>query len=247
MIFVSCENTEEQPSNSTKDNTEESNYLTEDKIVRHIEAQLNILGNEKYSYHIYEAELNSDDSLDRIVTVNLLDRAMNEAIEAHKVAKMAELGFMGNYNYFFFIDGESQVITSPIVVPSSSKAELQVSFENITSDAHKDFQIDYRIMNDCYRKFYSIDQRIPVQISETEIFQNLGKDDEKAFVVRLEPNENTIAKNIAIYKGVAEKVDVSDPDAVYGITPKITGTDELVRRWYYSPQYKKYYMKKDEI
>jgi len=221
--------------------------LTKVEIVRHIEGQLKILGNEKYSYKIYEAQLNTDDSIDRIVTVNLLDRAINEAIESGRVAKRAEVGYIGNFNYIFYIDGMNKAITSPIAIPSSPQAELKINFENIISDANKDFTIDLRIKNSCFRRFYMIENSVPVQISETEIFTDYGTDNEKAYFIEYEPGTHSLAKNIVIYKGIAEEITFGNSDDIYSSEINIQPTKELVRRWYYSPQYQKYYVKNDEL
>ena len=58
-------------------------------IVRQIEGNLSIPATEDYSYTIYSEELNGDDSLDYIVTVNRLDFALNKAIEKGNTAQRA--------------------------------------------------------------------------------------------------------------------------------------------------------------
>lgn len=247
ISFISCTDEEkiDEPTILIENNIPID--LTKTEIVRHIEAQLKILGNEKYSYEIYEAQLNIDDSLDKIVTVNLLDRAINEAIESGRVAKRAEVGYIGNYNYIFYIDGMNKAITSAIAVPSSPKAALKINFENIISDANKDFTIDLRIKNSCFRRFYMIENSVPIQVSETEIFTDYGTDNEKAFFVEYEPGTHSLAKNIVVYKGVAKEVTFGNPDEIYSTEIDIQPTKELVRRWYYSPKHQKYYVKNDEL
>ncbi len=104
-----------------------------------------------------------------------------------------------------------------------------------------------RILHDCYRKFFTIKDRVPIQVSETEVFINLGKEGEQVYAIQLEESNSGSAKNIAVYKGTTKKVTLSTPDQVYQTEPEIKAGDELVRRWYYSPQHMKYYLKKDEL
>lgn len=221
--------------------------LSSQEIIRHIESQLKIDGTEKYGIEFYEAYLNPDDSLDKIVTVNLLDRAKKEAMASDIVAKRASMGYMGNYNYFFFIDGESGAITSPIVVPSSPIASLKISFENIISEANKDIVIDIKINDSKYRKYYTIAEGAPFQICETELYTDVTKSNRKAYTVEYEEGTYSLAKNIVIYEGIVDKIETKGPHDIYNIDPEITPTDKLVRRWYYSPQHMKYYLRKDEI
>ena len=248
ILFVSCTEGEtpiEDPIVDDKPDQNQQRTLSEN--LRHIESQLKILGTEKYTYETYEAHLNEDDSLDLIITVNLLDRAKDDAIASDQTAKRASMGYMGNYNCFFFVDGASDVITSPIMVPSSPMAPLSISFENITTEAKKDMQIDFKIGDSKYRAFYTISERAPFQIGETELYKEVMSDSASAYIVKFEEGTHVLAKNIAIYKGLVKKVVTTDPDEIYSIEPEITPTDELVRRWYYSPKHMKYYLKKEEI
>jgi len=247
ISFFSCKEKEEVDEPTKLVENKIPTDLTKAEILRHIEGQLKILGNEKYSYEIYEAQLNTDDSLDKIITVNLLDRAINEAIESGRVAKRAEVGYIGNFNYIFYIDGMNKAITSAIAIPSSPQAELKISFENIISEANNDFTIDLRIKNSCFRRFYMIENSVPAQVSETEIFTDYGMENEQAYFVEYEPGTHSLAKNIVIYKGIAEKISFGNPDDIYSTEIDIQPTKELVRRWYYSPQYQKYYVKNDEL
>lgn len=246
LFLVACSEPQ-KPTKETDTKTDDKVQMTSSEIQRHIESQLSIDGTEKYDIDFYEAHLNTDDKIDKIITVNLLERAKDKAIESGKVAKHASVGYMGNYNYFFFVDGESDVITSPIAVPSSPLAKLEVSFENITSDANKDIQIDLKIGDSKFRKFFTVSERAPFQICETELYVDITKPNHEAYVIKFEEGTHSIGKNILVYKGETNQIDVEDSEDVYSVTPKIKATDELIRRWYYSPKHMKYYLKKGEI
>lgn len=251
LIFVgsltSCEDdSKPTESNDNEDQVKENIVKTSDEALkRHAEAMLRISGTETYSYKRYEAHLNADDSIDYIFTINLLDRAKNDAIENDRTAQMATFGYTGRYNFFFFMDGATKNITSQMLVPSSALAELEVSFENVTNPAYKDIIIDYRVGTSCFRDYYSVLKTIPVQISKADVFKNLGKSDQEVFVIKYEESPKTVAKNIVIYKGEAPTPNFSNPDSVYHFKPEITPTNEVVRTWYYNPVRGKYFTIKD--
>lgn len=216
----------------------------EEKITRHIEGSLSIPATEKYTYTIFKSELNGDDSLDYIITVNRLEFALQEAIEGGKVAKRAEMGYMGNYNYYFYMDGLSKDLSSAIPVPSSPYANLEVDFHHIKTEAYNDFTVDFRIRNSKFRRFFTIINGIPRQTFEAKIFDGLGDDSTEAYIIEYAPGSFSLAKDILIYIGTLEKVTVNSVNDVYSIQPKITKTDQLERKWFFSDAQNKYFTEK---
>ena len=216
----------------------------EQKLVRHVEGNLSILGTEKYTYQIYSEYLNGDDSIDYIITVNRLEKALDEAIESGNTAKRAELGYMGNYNYFFYMDGASKTITTAIPVPSSPYTELSIGFANIRTEAYKDFMIDFRVRNSCFRRFYTVMKTIPAQTFETKIFDFLGEENVEAYSVSFQEGSYSLAKDIYVYKANIENITINSPNDVYKAQPKITPTDQLERKWFFNEQMNKYYTEK---
>ncbi len=216
----------------------------EQKMIRHIEGNLSILGTEKYTYQIFSEHLNGDDSIDYIITVNRLEKALEEAIESGKTAQRAEMGYMGNYNYFFYMDGATKTITTAIPVPSSPHAELSVSFANIRTEAYKDFMVDFRIRNSCFRRFFTVMNVIPAQTFETKIFDFLGEENVEAYSIEFKDGSYSLAKDIYVYKAKIENVTINSPNEVYAVEPKITPTDQLERKWFFNEQMNKYYTEK---
>ena len=90
-LLISCKETTEPIVN--KKTTQEKPETLERRIVRTIEAGLDIPATEKYSYKIYKEHLDNDDSLDYIITINRLEFAKQKAINGEKLAKRAEVGF----------------------------------------------------------------------------------------------------------------------------------------------------------
>ncbi len=153
----------------TKGKQSLTNYA--DRMVR---AKLGIQANEKFELKIYRAQLDADGIEDAVITVNRLDFAMKEAMASANPAKRAELGFMGNFNYFFFFDGKLDKLSPPIAIPSSPLLPLQVNFENISSSKYKDILIDFRIRNASYKDFYTVSNHTPRRIFQFKNFDGLG-------------------------------------------------------------------------
>lgn len=212
-----------------------------DQLKLHTESVLRILGNEKYEYAFYEAECTGDDSVDIILTVNLLDRALNEAIASNNVAKRAEMGYIGRFNYIAFMDGATQEISDPIVIPSSPHAQLSVSFEPIVAAHKNDILVDYRIRNSGFREFITIYNATPKRILQLKQFDGLGDKKTEAYVFKYQPGTYSSAQDVLVYKAKLEDVTINDPLEIYSIDPVITPTNELERTWYFNRSQLKYF------
>lgn len=250
VIFLACLialfSCKEQSTETDNDLVKVEDVVLSDAelIKRHIESRLSIAGNEDYSISEFEEKINGDDIADKVITVNLLDRALKEAIESGNVVKRAELGYMGNFNYVFFMDGQSKEITEPIAVPSSPHAKLKVEFAHIRSEAYKDIMVDFRIRNSCFRRFYTIINDQPRQTFEMKLFDGLGTPNTEAYFVEFEPGSYSLAKDILVYNGILENMTFEDPMAVYKADPKIEETKVLDRRWFFNDHERKYFTEK---
>ena len=214
------------------------------KITRHIEAALDIPATEKYTVEKFSAQLNTDDSLDMIITVNLLDRAMEKALKATNIATRVESSFMGRYNFLFFYDGATQKMSVEIPVPSSAMAKLNVQFEHIRSEAYYDALVEYKLENASFTRFFTIINRLPKEIFEMMNYQGLGDRNSEAFYVKYGDGSYSLAKDIFIYKGELEKVNFDKPKKIYDYKPTIKETDILERQWFFNDNDFKYYTNK---
>jgi hypothetical protein len=246
LLFLACTNEENEIDDNNESKPEDIYIPAEQVIVRHLESDLQIPATEDYSYKIFSEELNGDDSLDYVVTVNRLSYAIEDAIKDDNLANRAQMGYVGMHNYIFFMDGASKKITSAIPVGSSPHRELEVDFANIFSDMYKDFTVDFRIRNACFRKFFTVINNVPRQTFETMIFDGLGTDSTEAYSVSFENGTYSLASDIVIYKALLEDMQFDDPVAIYKADPKITATEKIERRWYFHEGQKKYFTRKDE-
>ncbi len=215
------------------------------KIAHHIEASLQIPATEQYTFETFSAQLNTDDSLDMIITVNLLDRAMEKALKSNNLATRVESGYLGRYNFLFFYDGATQKISTEIPVPSSAMAKLNVQFKHIRSEAYYDVLVSYKLENASFTRFFTIINRLPKEIFEMMNYDGLGDIESEAYFVKYDDGSYSLAKDILIYKGKLEQIKFNDPKRIYDYEPNIEETDVLERKWFFNDNDLKYYTMKD--
>ena len=242
MLFA-C--SEEVTKNAETKKTEIVETL-EQKIAHHVEAALEIPATEEYTIETFSAQLNTDDSLDMIITVNLLDRAMKKALNSKNLATRVESGYMGRYNFLFFLDGASKKISVEIPVPSSAMSNLNVKFEHIRSEAYYDVLVSYKLENASFTRFFTIINRLPKEIFEMMNYEGLGDKENRAYYIKYDDGSYSLSKDILIYKGKLEQVQFDDPKKVYEYEPKIEETDVLDRKWFFNDNDLKYYTRKEK-
>ncbi|MCJ8292325.1 MAG: hypothetical protein HRT58_20985 [Crocinitomicaceae bacterium] len=216
-----------------------------DAVELHIRRELSISVDEPIDYQIYEANCDGDANLDAVITVNLLDRAIDAAIKSGMVAKKAEIGFMGNFNYIIYRDGFSGEFSSAMAIPSSPKAKLKITFEHIRSEKQKDILVDYRILNAGYRNFFTITNGHPVRINQVKLFDGIGTKDAIVYALEYETGLISTSKDIVVYEGTFTNPTFTSPDDVYLFEPQISKTQHVHERWFFNPKDRKYYMKKE--
>jgi hypothetical protein len=206
-----------------------------DRMVR---AKLSIQANEKFELQIYRAQLDNDGIEDAVITVNRLDFAMKEAMASPNPAKRAELGFMGNFNYFFFFDGKLDMLSPPIAIPSSPLLPLQVSFENISSEAYKDILIDFRIRNASYKDFYTVSNHTPRRIFQFKNFDGLGTPITEAYHFEYGAGSYGPQKNIFVMEAKLEGLPKgADPNT---FVPALSPLEKIKYTFFYLESEAKY-------
>lgn len=235
ILTSSCQEQKERKEVSIEElPTDHSDLNTYAK--RHIEATLRIPATEKYTLSIHKENLDGDDKQDAIILVNRYQYAMDEAVQSTNPAKRAELGYMGNYNYFFYFDGALNLISPPLAIPSSPMLPLKVSFENISSSSFKDILIDFRIRNSSYKDFYTVTKHTPRRIFQWKIFDGIGTPNAESFIFNYETGSYCEAKDIVISKGRMGAIPKKADLFIYEPTITAEKKQETLFRFFYLPQ-----------
>jgi len=207
---------------------------------REVMAKLSIPANENFKMQVYRSEINSDTIQDAIITVNRLNYAMDQAIRNGSQAKSAEIGFMGNYNYFLYFDGASGRYSVPIPVPSTPGRELGVTFENILSEVRKDVVIEYRVRNSGYKSYFSVfNDADLLLVFQWKYFDHAGEDVPEALLHKYVSQSNSKGKDIYIYKSEIDGYNKEIGD-IYQYIPTITKEKELLYHFTFDPRFTKY-------
>ncbi len=243
FCLFSCKENKEQNTEQKENNTgiEQSETL-EVLAKRHVESALSLSPAEDYSIEIWRENLDEDNKMDAIITVNRLAFAMDEASKAANAAQRASIGFMGNHNYIFYYDGGLDKISPQIAIPSSPKRKLHVTFEHITSDKYKDILIDYRILNASFKAFYTVKNHLPKRVFEWKNFDGLTDGKSEAYVFKYDKGSISTAKDIIIIKAKIERPKEAVDSYLYD--PEIKSTEVVMYRFFYHPQTDKYMTKK---
>jgi hypothetical protein len=243
FLFSACQETEEVEKPIIDDDKLSDKELSlEEYAKRHIEAQLKIPASEKYDLSIYRANLDGDDKEDAIITVNRLDFAINEAASSPNPAKRAELGFMGNFNHFFFYDGGLKLISPTFTIPSSPLLPLKVHFINLSSSDYQDVIIEFRIRNAAYNDYYSVSNHTPKRVFQWKKFDGLGTSKSEAFAFEYPQGTATAWRDITVKEGKISNL----PDSANWNTfdPEVRAEKKELFRFFYLPKEMKYVTKK---
>lgn len=242
-LFFSCGNeaSVEDASLPKEPQTDQGRDLRS-RALRHVEAQLNIAATERYILDIHKQNLDGDDKEDAIISVNRLNYAIEKAKQSPNAAKLAEIGYIGNYNYIFYYDGRLDMISPAIAVPSSPYLPLEISFEPITSTEYRDVLVTYRIRNSAFRAFFTIENHTPSRYFEWPEFNDLGTPKQEAFSFSYVSTAMNPRKNIQIYQA---KISLADTVKNFNVAkPLINKQAKLLHEFFYLPAKQTYVTKK---
>ena len=241
IVFISCSDLNNE--DFTQENLKKEKVLPfNEKLIRHIESNLEIASNEKYSYKVYKEHLDNDSILDAIISVNRLEYALEEARISGNSAKRAEIGFTGRYNFIFYYDGGLDKISPAIPVPSSPHAELSVDFVNLFNTNHKDIIVDYTIMNSRFRNYFTIISHTPKQIFQWKLYDKLGEDNLSVNYIEYGKGSYSNVKDILIFEGGIE--NSKKVEDIYNFNPVYKKSGKLLHRFFYLPKERKYFTNK---
>jgi len=240
LSLSNCAGNETESSDPENQETAVPKEDFETRVKHEIQVKLEIPATEKYEWKIYRSHINSDTIEDAIITVNRMSFAIDEAIRKNKTVKMAELGYMGNYNFLFYYDGALDKISVPIPIPSTPGKPLGIKFEHITSPRKNDVIVEYRIRNSGSRAYFTVlGEHDFVLMFRWNFFDRAGEDDPKALLHALETVPEREAKDIVIYESELDN-NSKDIGDIYQFVPVITKKGKVVEHFVYDPRAGKY-------
>lgn len=235
LIFLGCtEEIEEEESTKNNQKIEPVEAIAK----RFVESKLEIIPSEKYKLEIFKSQLDGDNHEDAVVAVNRYNFAVEKAAQSKNPGKVAEIGYMGPYNYLFYYDGATGNMNGPMEIPSTPISPLKITFEKVMSDAFSDVVVSYRIRNSCYKSIYTIQNQKPRLIFNWNVFDGFGTPEAKAFHFVFETKAVSLPKDIRIMKA---KVMSSNEKQDYNVDePKLEKLNEEEYRFFYNPKEGKY-------
>lgn len=241
IALSACGEANQDANEATQEIPSESLSLNE-LVKRSVESQLQIPATENYSLSIHKGQFDADDVEDAVVLVNRKEFAFSEAIRKNRVKNQENIGYTGNYNFFFYYNGAKNEVSRPIIITSSATVPLKITIENIQTEAYKDFTIDYRIMESCYRNFYTISNGVPKLVFQWGIFDYEKSDSSRVTYIEYGIGSHSLAKDILIFPGkmISPLPKNLNDDFEY----KIEKDGELEYLFFYNPNQGKYYTKK---
>jgi hypothetical protein len=241
LQITSCREASQQETTveETQDNDDVSLPFNE-RLKKFIERELNIPQGEKYGLKLYEEHLNDDGKKDIIITVNRLEHAITSAESQNKVSKASSIGFFGKFNYVIYYSSITNKFLPPIPFGSTPQRELGISFENISSEKHKDLVVDYAIRNSQFRKVFLFMDDQPHYVFHWKRYDGWGTENElEAYCFAYGTGSYSEVKDIIINR--AEMKNIGKDDDYDTIQPQINCTDILVKRFFYNTKDGKYY------
>lgn len=238
LSLAGCDNAPEKTKTPEKSEKVRSSSF-EETMKREITAKLEIAATEKWTYEIFEAHLNADDKMDKIIAVNRLDYAIDKAAASKNPAKMAEMDYMGNHNILFYYDGAMEKFSFPIPIPSSPKAKLDVQFMHLSTNAYQDLVVDFRIRNSKFRNYYQIGNGTMALVFQWKVFDQVGTDTPEVYDFAYENGSYSLAKDIVVYKAKIKNYSKNISD-YYAYNPTIVREKEPFLRFFFDPRQQKY-------
>jgi hypothetical protein len=208
---------------------------------RFVESKLEIIPSEKYKLEIFKNQLDGDNHEDAVVSVNRYNFAVEKAAQSKNPGKVAEIGYMGPYNYLFYYDGATGTMSGPMEIPSTPISPLKITFEKVMSEAYSDVVVSYRIRNSCYKSIYTIQNQKPRLVFSWNVFDGFGTPEAKAVHFVYETTAVSLPKDIRIMKA---KIVSSNEKQDFNVDePKLEKLNEEEYRFFYNPKEGKYAIK----
>ena len=119
-------------------------------------------------FHFYRGQMSRDTILDWVVTVNTLEYA-KKSLTAQGNLMPIDYGYLGNYNHFFIINGETGKMSGR-PVGSSALEHLEIDIDYVNSDQYQVAKIFFRLGTSKFVAIYNSSIPSFQEIFSWEIF-----------------------------------------------------------------------------
>jgi hypothetical protein len=220
LFGCSSENNDQQP----EENSEVKELSEDEQIKRQVENALDISAAEAYDIQIMYKHINPDTLQDALILVNRKSHAFKRAENNNSERFFENTGYTGPYNHVFVKLGGMKSLISTMAVGSNANFPLKAKFIELTSKAHQDFYVDYRIRNSMQRNYYTVRHDNLFLTFSCPVFDSVGSESPKVYDIQYPQSPVRIAKDIALYQGSfsnyqpdqIEDVNAYEPDGIIG-------------------------------
>lgn len=223
IFFISSACSSEEKKSDNEINTEVKGVETltdEEKTISQVESTLGISATENYDIQIEYKHIDQDTLLDALILVNRKEFGHQKAKNTETERFFESTGYTGPYNHVFVKLGGSDKLISTTPVGSNADYSLNVEFLELTSKAHKDFFVEYRIRNSLHRNYYTIrGDKIYLTFS-CPVFDNIGDEKPTVYDIQHTNSDVRIAKDIAMYNGEIVDYNAEEIENINKYTPK---------------------------
>src|SRR5690554_4636713 len=221
LISSACSNEQTGPEIVVEKESVEVETLTgEEKIIRQVENILDINAAENYDIQIQYKYIDPDTLKDALILVNRKEFGHEKAKSTNTERFFESTGHTGLYNFVFLkLGGKDKLITTT-PVGSNADYPLTVEFLELTSKAHKDFVVEYRVRNSLHRNYYTVRNDKMFLTFSCPVFDSIGAPKAVAYDIVHTDSEVRIAKDIALYEGRIKDYNPDEIKDVNYYTPK---------------------------
>src|SRR5690554_6843190 len=215
----------------------------EEQIIRQVENKLGISAAEEYDIQILYKHINPDTLQDALILVNRKAHAFQRAKNNNTERFFEKTGFTAPHNHVFVKLGGVNNIISTTPIGSNVKYPLRAKFIELTSKAHQDFYVEYRIRNSLQRNYYTVRNNNLFLTFSCPVFDSIGAKQPKVYDIQHLISPVRITKDIALYHGRFLNYDSKTIEDVNGFDPQpdeIIGTKDLFVYFIFDDQSMKY-------
>lgn len=246
FLLSSCaenaDKAEEQVNAEVKEEAKQETAITkEQQIARLVENELNIPATEEYDIQILYKNIDADTLEDALVLVNRKEAGFQNAKLNDREHFFANTGYTGLFNYVFVWLGNSKSLLKTTPVGSNVNYALRAEFLELTSKAHTDFYVEYRVKNSLYRNYYTVRGKEIFLTLSCPVFDEVGEPNPIVYDIQHRESSVRLSKDIALYRSQFLDYNPAEIEDVNAYEPKgIMSSDDLYVYFIFDDNKKKY-------